>query len=76
MVTLPPIFKTLEPPFKVPFVLVHVPVIVWVNPVPRFRVPPAVLFVSDAAFMLPVRVAIPADLLQVTEPVVVNPAML
>ena len=74
--TLPPIFNVLDPPSSVPFVLVQAPVIVCVNPEPRFNVPPAVLFLSEPAFIFPVNVATPLDLLHVTWPVVVKPAML
>ena len=74
-VTLPPILSVPDPPLTVPFVLVQAPVIVCVNPVPRCNVPPAVLLVSVAAFKLPVKVAVPADLLQINPPRVVNPAI-
>ena len=65
----------LDPPFTVPFVLVQSPEIVCVNAVPRCKVPPEVLLVSAAAFKFPVNVAVPADLLIVTAPDVVNPAI-
>ena len=72
----PPIFKVLEPPLRVPLVLVHVPVNVCVNPVPRFRVPPLPLIVRPAPLTLPAKVAVPAVLVMETVPVVVNPSML
>ena len=50
----------LEPPFKVPFVKVTLPVKLCVKPVPRFSVPPMPLIVSGPPFMLPVKVAVPA----------------
>ena len=75
LVTLPPIFKMLDPPSNVPLVRVQAPEIVCVNPVPKFNVPPAVVLASEAAFIFPVSVATPADLSQLTAPVVVNPAM-
>src|ERR1035437_151984 len=74
--TLPPIFNVLEPPLRVPAVLVHVPVNVWVRPAPRLSVPPMPLIVSPPPFTLPRNVAVSAVLVMDTVPVVVNPAML
>ena len=71
-----PNFNTLEPPFKVPAVLVQVPVNVCVSPAPRLSVPPVPLIVSAPPFTLPVKVAVPAVLVIDTFPVVVKPAML
>ena len=69
--TVPLIFKVLEPPFKVPLVRVQL-VKVCVNPVPRLSVPPAPLIVRPLPPTLPVNVAVPPVLVIVTVPVVVN----
>ena len=64
-------FIMLEPPFSVPAVLVHVPVNVWVKPVPRLSVPLAPLIVNPPPFTLPVNVAVPVAFVIETVPVVV-----
>ena len=74
-ITLPPIFKRLEPPFNVPFVLVHAPVNVCVKPEPRLRVPPIPLIVNPPPLTLPVNVAVPVVFVIDTKPVVLNPLM-
>ena len=69
-------FKVLEPPFKVPAVKVTTPLKVCVRLAPRFNVPPDPLMVNPAPFTLPVKVVVPAVLVNETVPVVVNPVML
>ncbi len=66
----------LEPPFKVPFVRVQVPVNTWVKPEPAFSVPPVPLMVKPLALIFPVKVATPPVFVIEIFPVVVNPAML
>jgi len=66
-------FNVLEPPFRLPAVRVTSPENVWVNPVPRFNVPPVPLIVNPAPLIEPCMVAVPAVLVMETNPVVVNP---
>ena len=66
----------LDPPSSVPAVRVHVPLKVWLNPAPRFRVPAVPFKVSPTPFTDPVRVATPEAFVIDTRPVVVNPPIL
>ena len=59
-----------------PAVLVQVPEKVWVNPLPKFNVPPDPLIVSPAPVTFPINVAVPDVLVMETRPVVVNPSIL
>ena len=68
--------SVLVSPFKVPAVSVTSPVNVCVLLVPRSSVPPDPLIVRAAALTLPPNVAVPAVLVMLTLPVVVNPAIL
>ena len=69
-------FNVPEPPFNVPEVRVTLPVNVF-GPEPRLRVPaPEPAIVKAPPFIVPEIVAVPALLLRVTGPVVVNPAIL
>ena len=63
----------LEPPLRVPAVLVQVPVKLCVREVPRFSVPPVPVKLKPPADTLPVKVAVPAVFDSITLPVVVNP---
>ena len=65
--------RMLDPPFNIPEVSVIVPEMVWVNPTPRFRVPPDPIMVRPVEFALPVKVAIPEVFVIETAPRVVKP---
>lgn len=73
---LPLRLRVLESPSRVPAVSVTLPLIVWDNEAPRFKVPPLPFIVSDAAVMLPVSVAVLAVRSNENAPVVEKPAML
>ena len=76
MPKLPPIISLLEPPAKVPAVLVQSLVKVWVSPAPRLSVPVPVIM-SAAPPTFPVKVATPGVLFAIkTFPVVMNPVIL
>ena len=68
--------RMLLPPLSDPPRKFTSPVNVWVNPAPRFNVPvPEPLIVSGPPFTLPWKVALPADFVKLTVPVVVKPAI-
>ena len=63
-------FRLLVPPFNIPAVSTN-ELKEWINPEPRFRVPPAPLIVSEVPpARLPVKVAIPPTFVIATAPVV------
>ena len=68
--------RVLDPPFRIPAVSVATPVKLWVNPVPRFKVPFAPFTVKVDPVMFPVNVAVlpPFDIK--TGPVVVKAPIL
>ena len=66
----------LVPPSRVPLVLVHVPLKVCDNPLPRFRVPPNPFIFSPAPDTLPVKVAVPLVFVIETSPIVVKAPIL
>ena len=72
LVVVPPIFRILELPCKVPAVLVQLPVKVCVNPPPRSSVAPGQFSMNPAPPIFPDKVAVPAVFVTETVPVVVK----
>ena len=73
-VTVPPIFRVLEPALSIPSVLIQAPEKVWVRalvPGLRFKVAPGAFSVKPAPPMFPVKVAVPPVLITETDPEVV-----